>query len=68
MLSNRGLDLSAMRCTCICDVQAFSLGFQSSVSKAWYLEEVLASVHHRLLLRRCFRGFVLPVLEYCSAV
>ena len=24
--------------------------------------------HHRLLLGRCFRGFVLPVLEYCSAV
>ena len=22
----------------------------------------------RLLLGRCFRGFVLPVLEYCSAV
>ena len=24
--------------------------------------------HDRLLLGRCFRGFVLPVLEYCSAV
>ena len=24
--------------------------------------------HDRLLLRRCFRGFVLPVLEYCSTV
>ena len=24
--------------------------------------------HDRLLLRRCFRGFVLPVLEYCPAV
>ena len=24
--------------------------------------------HDRLLLRRCFRGFVLLVLEYCSAV
>ena len=23
--------------------------------------------HDRLLLRRCFRGFVKPVLEYCSA-
>ena len=23
---------------------------------------------YRLLLRRCFRSFVLPVLEYCSAV
>ena len=24
--------------------------------------------HDRSLLARCFRGFVLPVLEYCSAV
>ena len=24
--------------------------------------------HDRLLLGRCFKGFVLPVLEYCSAV
>ena len=24
--------------------------------------------HDRLLLGRCFRGFILPVLEYCSAV
>ena len=24
--------------------------------------------HDRTLLGRCFRGFVLPVLEYCSAV
>ena len=24
--------------------------------------------HDRLLLGRCFRGFVLPVSEYCSAV
>ena len=24
--------------------------------------------HDRVLLGRCFRGFVLPVLEYCSAV
>ena len=24
--------------------------------------------HDRLLIGRCFRGFVLPVLEYCSAV
>ena len=24
--------------------------------------------HDRLLIWRCFRGFVLPVLEYCSAV
>ena len=24
--------------------------------------------HDRLLLGRCFRGFVLPVLEYCTGV
>ena len=24
--------------------------------------------HHRLLLKRCFRGFYPAVLEYCSAV
>ena len=24
--------------------------------------------HDRLLLGRCFRGFVMPVLEYCSVV
>ena len=30
--------------------------------KSWQL------FHYRLLLERCFRGFVLPVLEYCSAV
>ena len=45
-----------------------SLGFQSSFEKTWYLEEALASVSGVLHLGRCFRGFVLPVLEYCSAV
>ena len=30
--------------------------------KAWRV------FHDRSLLERCFRGFVLPVLEYCSAV
>ena len=30
--------------------------------KSWHV------FHDRLLLGRCFRGFVLPVLEYCSAV
>ena len=30
--------------------------------KSWRL------FHDRSLLGRCFRGFVLPVLEYCSAV
>ena len=32
------------------------------LSKSWQV------FHDRLLLGRCFRGFVLPVLEYCSAV
>ena len=48
--------------------EASSLSFQSSFSKICYLEEVLVSVHERSLLGRCFRGFVLPFLEYCSAV
>ena len=32
------------------------------------LMKSLQEFHDRLLLGRCFRGFVLPVLEYCSAV
>ena len=32
------------------------------------LRKSLQVFHDRLLLGRCFRGFVLPVLEYCSAV
>ena len=40
------------------------LGFQSIFSKAWSWRVF----HDRLLLGRCFRGFVLPDLEYCSAV
>ena len=48
--------------------EASSLGFQSSFSKTWYVEEVLAGVLCLSLLGRCFRGLVLPVLEYCSAV
>ena len=42
--------------------------FQDSFSTAWYLEESWQVFHVRLLLVRCFRGFVVPVLEYCSAV
>ena len=41
---------------------------KSSFSKTWYLEEVWRLFHYRSLLGRCFLGFVLPVLEYCSAV
>ena len=32
------------------------------------LRKSLRVFHDRSLLGRCFRGFVLPVLEYCSAV
>ena len=32
------------------------------------LKKSWEAFHVRLLLGRCFRGFVLPVLEYCSAV
>ena len=32
------------------------------VRKSWQV------FHDRLLLGRCFRGFVVPILEYCSAV
>ena len=41
--------------------RASSLCFQSSW-KSWQV------FHDRSLLGRCFRGFVLPVLEYCTAV
>ena len=30
--------------------------------KSWHI------FHDRLFLMRCFMGFVLPILEYCSAV
>ena len=44
-----------------------------SVSRAasqWLgiLRKSLQVFHDRSLLERCFRGFILPVLEYCSAV
>ena len=41
---------------------------RQSFSKNWYLEEVLVVFHDRSLLERSFGGFVLPGLEYCSAV
>ena len=47
---------------------ASSLGFQSSFSTAWYLEEAWQVFHDRLLLWGCYLGFILLVLEYCSAV
>ena len=42
--------------------------FQSSFQRLVILRKSWRVFHDRLLLRRCFRGFVLPVLEYCSAV
>ena len=47
--------------------------YLSSVSRAAYqrfgiLRKSWRAFHDRSLLGRCFRGFVLPVLEYCSAV
>ena len=48
--------------------EASSLGFQSSFSKTWYLEDVLASVPWLIACWEMLSGFVLPVLEYCSAV
>ena len=46
------------------------LGLESISSTAWFLEEI---IHGNIpwwtvFLARCFRGFVLPVLECCSAV
>ena len=47
--------------------------YGSSVSRAasqrlGILRKSWRVLHERSLLGRCFRGFVLPVLEYCSAV
>ena len=49
-------------------LKAPSLCFQSSFSMAWYLEESWQVLHDRLVLWRCLRGFLLPILEYCSVV
>ena len=40
-----------------------SLGFQSSFSMTWYLEEILGNIPWWISLGRCFRDF-----EYCFAV
>ena len=42
----------------------------SRVASQWLgiLRKSWQAFHDRLLLGRCFRCFVLPVLEYCSAV
>ena len=46
--------------------KASSHGFQSIFSKGWYLGEVLSRIPYRSLFERCFRGFVLPVVDYRS--
>ena len=38
------------------------------LEQTWYLEEAWRVFHYRSLLERCFRDFVRPVLEYCSAM
>ena len=43
----------------VCSAASQRLGI---LKKSWQV------FHDRSLLGRCFRGFVLPVLEYCSAV
>ena len=48
--------------------EASSVDFQSSFWKTCILRKSWRVFHDRSLLGRCFRGFVLPVLEYCSAV
>ena len=44
------------------------LGFQSSFSKTWYLEGVLAIVPGQIASCETLPGFCPAVLEYCSAV
>ena len=48
--------------------EASSLDFQSSCSKTWYLEEVMASIPLSIASWETFRCFVLAVSEYYSAV
>ena len=46
----------------LCCVSRAASQWLGILRKSWQL------FHDRLLLGRCFRGFVLPVLEYCSAI
>ena len=46
----------------LCSVSRASSHWLGIFRKSWQV------FHDRLLLGRCFRGFVLPVLAYCSAV
>ena len=42
--------------------------FRAASQRLGILRKSWRVFHDRSLLGRCFRGFVLPVLEYCSAV
>ena len=46
----------------LCSVSRAASQWLGILRKSWQV------FHNRLLFGRCFRGFVLPVLEYCSAV
>ena len=64
------------------DLNILEVSFDSKMTLEKHLRSVTRAVSQRLgiltnsmrvfddrsLLGRCFRGFVLPVLEYCSAV
>ena len=41
---------------------------RAAYHRIWILRKFWRVFHDRSLLERCFRGFLLPVLEYCSAV
>ena len=47
-----------------------NLRFVSRAASQWLgiLRKSWQVLHDTSLLGRCFRGFVLPVLEYCSAI
>ena len=46
----------------LCSVSAAASQRLGILRKSWQV------FHDRLLLGRCFRGFVLPILKYCSVV
>ena len=46
----------------LCSVSAAASQRLGILIKSWQV------FHDRLLLGRCFRGFVLPILKYCSVV
>ena len=46
----------------------FRLVTRAASQSLGILKKYWRAFNDRLLLGRCFRGFVLPVLEYCSAV